>query len=94
MALLAATAGAFALTRAAKLEKSPIYGTKVDLKTFSPVCNCDTSAVTLFFRLRKRDNLTVWMEHDGKRLRTLVSGRAYPRGPGDARLRRPLRRTA
>ena len=35
----------------------------------------------LFFRLRKRDHLTVWMEHDGKRLRTLVSGRSYPAGP-------------
>ena len=36
VALLAATAGAFALTQGAKLELSPIYGTRVPTKVFSP----------------------------------------------------------
>ena len=86
-----APAGAFALTEHSSWRKSPIYGTKVSPQTFSPECNCDKSAVTLFFRLRKRDNLTVWMERDGERKRTLVSGRSYPAGPVTARVRRPRR---
>lgn len=36
LALLAATVAAFAITERLKLERSPIYGTKVD-KIFSPV---------------------------------------------------------
>jgi hypothetical protein len=79
VALLAATAGAFALTEGAKLERSPIYRTHVD-KILSPECNCDTASATIDFRLRKRDRLTVWLERDGERVRTLVSGRTYAPG--------------
>jgi hypothetical protein len=80
VALLAATAGAFALTQGAKTELIPIYRTHVD-KIFSPDCGCATSVAKIDFRLRKKDRLTVWLDHDGRRVRTLVSGRVYPRGP-------------
>jgi hypothetical protein len=81
VALLAATAGAFALTERAKLQLSPIFQTKiVPQKIFSPDCNCPTSSVQLVFRLRKSDTLTVWMEHDGARVATLVSNHHYPKG--------------
>jgi hypothetical protein len=79
VALLAATAGAFALTQGAKTELIPIYKTHVD-KVFSPECGCTTSVAKIDFRLRKKDRLTVWLEHDGRRVRTLVPGRTYPRG--------------
>ena len=83
VALLAATAGAFALTEGAKLERSPIYRTHVD-KIFSPACNCDTSVANIDFRLRKHDRVSVWVERDGTRVRTLVPGRSY--GPGKVQL--------
>jgi len=79
VALLAATAGAFALTQGAKTELIPIYKTHVD-KVFSPDCGCTTSVAKIDFRLRKKDRLTVWLDHDGRRVRTLVPGRTYPRG--------------
>lgn len=79
VALLAATAGAFALTQGAKTELIPIYKTHVD-KVFSPDCSCATSVAKIDFRLRKKDRLTVWLNHDGERVRTLVQGRTYPRG--------------
>jgi len=80
VALLAATAGAFALTEGAKLEKSPIYETKI-AKIFSPVCNCKTAEAAIDFRLRTREHLTVWIEHNGKRVTTIVPGRTFPAGP-------------
>jgi hypothetical protein len=79
VALLAATAGAFALTQGAKTELIPIYHTHVD-KVFSPTCGCPTRFAKIDFRLRKQDRLTVWLDHDGRRVRTLVPGRTYPRG--------------
>jgi hypothetical protein len=79
VALLAATAAAFALTEGAKLELSPIYRTQVS-KDFSPACNCATSEAFIDFRLRKADHLSVWLERDGKRVVTLVPGRTYRRG--------------
>ena len=79
VALLAATAGAFALTQGAKTELVPIYRTHVD-KVFSPDCNCPTAVAKIDFSLRKKDQLTVWLDHDGTRVRTLVPGRTYLRG--------------
>ena len=79
VALLAATAGAFALTQGAKTELIPIYKTHVD-KFFSPDCGCSTAVAKIDFRLRKKDKLTVWVDRDGRRVRTLVPGRTYPRG--------------
>jgi hypothetical protein len=79
VALLAATAGGFALTEGAKLELSPIYRTQVT-KVFSPDCGCATSAAHIDFALRKPDRLSVWVERDGERVRTIVPGRNYRRG--------------
>jgi len=80
VALLAATAGAFALTQGAKTELAPIFRTHVD-KVFSPDCNCPTDVARIDFRLRKRERLTVWIERDGERVRTLVEGRELRAGP-------------
>jgi hypothetical protein len=75
VALLAATAGAFALTQGAKVELAPVYRTHVD-KVFSPVCSCRTRTAQIAFRLRRSDRLTVWVERDGRQVRTLVTGRS------------------
>jgi hypothetical protein len=80
VALLAATAGAFALTEKAKLQLSPIYRTLIAPKVFSPTCRCATSAAYIRFRLRRSDTLSVWMERNGKRAATLVSNRHYHAG--------------
>lgn len=82
LALLAATAVAFAITEGAKVEKSPIYGTDVT-KVFSPNCPqpCkDGGQVTadVKFRLRKRERVEVTIQDsDGNRVATLVSGRTF-----------------
>jgi len=81
--LLTGTVGAFALTQGAKLERSPIYRTRIPIKVFSPDCACPTSSAQIQFSLRKADKLTVWMERDGKRVATVVPGREYPAGPID-----------
>ncbi len=59
VALLAATAAAFALTEGLKLEPSPITGPIRIPKVFSPVCGCDSATATIGFRLRERDVLDV-----------------------------------
>jgi hypothetical protein len=74
VALLAATAGAFALTEGAKLEVTPIYKTSV-----APVFSPGVSPGSIDFRLRKKDHLSVWMTHDGKHY-TVVRGHTYPAG--------------
>jgi hypothetical protein len=80
LALLAATAVAFAITESAKLERSPIYGTKVPTPEFSP----DGSTVPvaqLSFRLRQRERVEVWIENaDGTRVRTLLAPRGFKAG--------------
>jgi hypothetical protein len=81
--LLAATAVAFALTEGAKTELSPIYGTKIPYKVFSPDCNpklCRTQVAPIEFKLRKRQHLQVWMTRNGKRVATVVTGRTFPKG--------------
>lgn len=80
VALLAATAAAFALTEGAKTELIPIYQVHV-AHQFSPTCGCPTAVAAITFRLRTPDTLTVWMTRAGQRVRTIVPGRSYPRGP-------------
>ena len=80
LALLAATAGAFALTEGKKLQKTPITRTGVG-KLFSPVCECPTDHVGIRFRLRTADRLTVTIrDGDGHTVATLVRGKPYRRG--------------
>ena len=82
VALLAATAVAFALTEGAKTELSPIFATRI-AKVFSPVCNpalCHSDAANIDFRLRARERLEVWMLRNGKRVSTVVAGKTFPKG--------------
>ena len=80
LALLAASAAAFALTEGKKLQKTPITKTYVD-KLFSPVCECPKDHVRIRFYLRKADRLTVTIrDRGGDRIDTLVADRAYRRG--------------
>lgn len=75
LALLSATAAAFAVTERLKLERSPITGTRVD-KVFSPVCECARDVAVISFRLRRPAAVTVdVLDAGGRRVRTLVRGR-------------------
>ena len=80
VALLAATAAAFALTQGLKSQPSPIFGTNVD-EVFSPVCGCVTRMATIAFKLREDDRLDVAIVDGGQVVRTLERGRAYDNGP-------------
>lgn len=80
LALLGATAAAFAVTERLKLEKSPITGTRVD-KVFSPVCECARDVSVISFRLRKRASVTVDMlDSGGDSIRVLVRDRREQAG--------------
>ncbi len=79
-ALLAATVFAFVYTEKLKLTKSPITGTLVD-KVFSPVCDCDTAAARITFRLRRPDVIGAEIvDGDGDVVRELVRSRAQGAG--------------
>jgi hypothetical protein len=58
LALLGATAAAFAVSERLKLEKSPIVAPEIT-KVFSPVCECDSAAATIGFGLRKDDRVSL-----------------------------------
>ncbi len=76
LGLLAATAGAFALTEHLKLIKSPVYATKVT-REFSPVCNCPTDTATIAFKLRRADSLTVSIvDSHGKIIDTVANAQS------------------
>ena len=80
VALLAATAAAFALTQGLKLQKSPIFGTRVQ-PVFSPVCNCDKETARIAFKLRKADRLDIAIVDGDQVVRTIERGRRYAKGP-------------
>jgi hypothetical protein len=80
LALLAATAAAFAVAERLKLERSPITGTRVD-RVFSPVCECARDLAVISFVLRKRGSVTLdLIDGDGRRVRRLVRDRDEQRG--------------
>jgi FlgD Ig-like domain len=80
LALLAATATAFAVTERLKLEKSPLTGTKVD-KIFSPICECSHHDAVISFRLRKQERVTVdILDSRGQSVATLVRDQREPKG--------------
>jgi hypothetical protein len=80
LALLGATAAAFAVTERLKLERSPVTGTRVD-RVFSPVCECARDVAVVSFVLRRRETVTVdILERDGRSIRTLVRNRREPAG--------------
>ena len=79
LALLAATALAFVITEGAKLEKSPVMGTKVD-PLFSP-SGVTQKTAHVKFRLRTRERIEVWIQDgDGTRVRVLQAPRTFARG--------------
>jgi hypothetical protein len=79
LALLAATAVAFAITEGAKLEHSPILRTRVS-PVFSPDGKSQPNA-EISFELRTRERISVWIEtSDGKRVRYLLTNRTFPAG--------------
>lgn len=81
LALLTATAVAFALTERAKIELSPIAGTNVT-PIFSPNArDASKRTATIAFRLRKRERVEVWVQsRGGDRVRTLQPARTYRAG--------------
>lgn len=84
LALLAATAVAFAVTEGLKLEPSPVRSVYVD-KLFSPTCECDTNQAYIRFQLRKRDRLTLAIvDGSGRAVRTLIGPRNVAAGRIDA----------
>lgn len=84
VALLAATAAAFAFAQRAKLEDSPIQSTRFDRRLLSPVCTaCPPEArqAPVRFRLLNEDHVTVdIVDAEGSIVRgDLFSGRFTPR---------------
>jgi hypothetical protein len=80
LALLGATAAAFAVTERLKLERSPITGTRVD-RVFSPVCECARDVATISFVLRRRETVTVsLLDENGRSVATIVRERPEPAG--------------
>ena len=72
VALLGGSAAAFAFTEHLKLEKSPVYRTRVG-KQLGPNCHCQYRKIPIQFTLRKRDRLSVVVvDSDGKVVRTLL----------------------
>ena len=77
IALLAATAAAFALTERAKLELSPIYGTQ-PAQVFSPDSKVPSKKLAhIRFRVRKSENIDVWIQDShGTKIDDLLTHRA------------------
>jgi hypothetical protein len=83
IALLTATAAAFAVTERLKLEDSPIQNTRID-KFFSPVCTAcrpEARQVAIAFRLREEDDLSLDIVDSGGNVvrDDLASGHFIPR---------------
>jgi FlgD Ig-like domain len=80
LALLGATAAAFAVTERLKLERSPITGTRVD-HVFSPVCECARDVAVISIVLRRRETVTLdILDRGGRSIRTIVRERREPAG--------------
>jgi hypothetical protein len=80
LALLTATALAFVVTESAKLEKSPITGTRVPFPIFSP-SGVGPKTADVIFRLRTTERLEAWIEDSkGNRVRDLQAPRTFKRG--------------
>jgi hypothetical protein len=81
LALLTATALAFVVTESAKLEKSPIMGTKVT-PLFSPdAVDPKLKNAEVIFRLRTTERIEAWIQDSkGNRVRDLQAPRTFKRG--------------
>jgi len=80
LALLGATAAAFAVTERLKLERSPVTGTRVD-RVFSPVCECARDVAVISIVLRRSETVTLdILDRGGRSIRTIVRNRPDPAG--------------
>lgn len=78
--LLIATAAAFAITERLKLEKSPVYGTRIS-RYLSPTCGCARGKAEILIKLRHRDTVTLTIRDASRVLvDTLVAGTPERRG--------------
>jgi hypothetical protein len=78
--LLGGTVAAFAVTEHLKLERSPVYRTKVG-KLLGPNCRCEHAQIQIRFALRKPQTLTVAIVDLRRRVvRTLLESGPRPRG--------------
>jgi len=81
LALLVATAAAFAVSQRRKLEQIPVAGPRMLPRAFSPGCRCPNPATAVSFRLHRADTIDVLLvDEEGEVVRTLERGR--PRRPG------------
>jgi hypothetical protein len=78
--LLVATAAAFAITERLKLTKSAVYGTVISTR-ISPTCGCSYRRATIFFKLRRADDITVTVLNARGQDVALLSAQHYSRGP-------------
>jgi hypothetical protein len=78
--LLVATAAAFAITERLKLTKSAVYGTVISTR-ISPTCGCVYREATVFFKLRRPDDITVTVLNAHRQEVALLAAQSYPRGP-------------
>lgn len=75
LVLLTGTAAMFGVTERLKLSRPPIGGPKIT-KVFSPVCECESEAATIAFRLREAGRLSLSvLDSDDDVVRELVSVR-------------------
>jgi hypothetical protein len=80
LALLAATATAFALTEVLKLERTPIVRPRFNV-AFSPGCGCPHDSARLPIRLKKPETIDATIfDSDGDSVRTLLHAQREPRG--------------
>jgi hypothetical protein len=78
--LLGGTVAAFAVTEHLKLERSPVYRTKVG-RLLGPNCRCEHAQIPIRFALRKPETLTVAIVDSRDRVvRTLLESGPRPRG--------------
>jgi flagellar hook capping protein FlgD len=78
LALIAATAAAFAWTESLKLERLPVVGPRFP-KSFSPVCVCPTETAKLRLRFRVADTVDAdILDADGDVVRSLGKRRVQP----------------
>jgi hypothetical protein len=78
--LLGGTAAAFALTEQLKLERSPVYRTRVG-KLLGPHCGCPLASIPIQFLLRKSETLTVVVVDSHRRIvRKLLDSGPRPAG--------------
>jgi hypothetical protein len=81
LAVMAASAAAFAISEGLKVQKAAITAVQVPRRIFSPVCDCSSDRVQIAFRLTRSDRMTVGIvDSRGQLVRTLVAGKLFGRG--------------